>query len=115
MHFPGTEIQIINELANNNFSFFDNNLDYMAGGTYGVNQHATSDVFSNLAMSNYLVEKYVKLGFSYEESVTFLKSLDSKGACSYAALCNAIIANYKDSPQQFYNDFGFYAIKRRTC
>lgn len=100
--------KILNETANDYYNFLKNNPDLTSNNSFGVDQHITHNAFMNdNGVSDNLVEHMVNNGMSYQDSVEFLKHLDSKGACSYASACNEILVAYKDNPNQFFEDFGF--------
>ncbi len=54
-----------------------------------------------------IVPKYMKMGLTEEEVVDFLKRIDKKGACSYAAPANGIADAFKDKPELFKKLWGF--------
>lgn len=100
---------ILNESAREYYDFLDKNRDSITGGNFGVDQHVTMDIFrdDNKLMSSYLIDKLRAKGLSYADSVEFLNSIDSVGACTYASMSNEILAAYYDKPEAFSRDFGF--------
>ena len=53
-----------------------------------------------------------KYGMSSADASKTLSALDSKGACSYAAAANDIMAHWKNKPQEFEEIFGFPLYKK---
>jgi len=54
-----------------------------------------------------IVKEYVPY-LSDKDAILFLSKIDYKiGACSYAAVCNMILTEFKDNPQLFKNIFGY--------
>ena len=54
-----------------------------------------------------IVGKYMAKGLSEMEVVKMLQSIDSQGACSYAAVANGIAAYFSDKQELFKESFGF--------
>lgn len=83
---------------------------FMEGnGNYGIDQ----GVFTNLRknnpdmyrkMKNKLIDVY---GFNRFDAERFMSTVDAIGACNYAAEANAIVAYFKNMPEEFEKIFGF--------
>lgn len=54
-----------------------------------------------------LKTKLQKEGFTSSEASVIMSSLDTTGACSYAAVCNAIAYEFRNNPQGFEESFGY--------
>lgn len=76
---------------------------------YGVDQGVLNKI--NLREQFRLQDKLIKSGFSRRDAVNILKSLNSTGACSYAAACNSIITCFNSFGEQFEKLFGYQLYK----
>ncbi|MBO6145178.1 MAG: hypothetical protein J6O62_00040 [Bacilli bacterium] len=96
---------------NNSSVAIDYNFFKMYDGgnsTFGVNQgYLTNLKKTNPNDYNRLKNKLKNQGFSNSQVKVIMKNLDSKGACSYASVCNGIFSKYKNDPNGFKQKFGF--------
>lgn len=87
------------------FKGLDNNkYDY-----YGVDQHVLesgpqSEMFR-------IEDKLIDSGFHPHDAANITMNLDSTGACSYAATCNALITLFKNHDDLFQTHFGYSLYK----
>lgn len=75
-------------------------------GTMIVGREATPEYFE---IKEILKRKY---GMTANDASQALSSLNSIGACSYAAVANDFISHWKNNPQEFEKIFGFPLYKR---
>lgn len=61
----------------------------------------------NAKQIKHLVNKLEKLGIDHKDAYYILKTMNTPGICSYAAVANEIVAHYIDAPLAFERDFGF--------
>ena len=59
-----------------------------------------------------LINKYVDMGLSFEETVDYFNRINKTGACSYASCANAIVSYFSDKPDLFKSKFGFDLYKQ---
>ncbi|MBQ8206669.1 MAG: hypothetical protein IJZ77_04330, partial [Bacilli bacterium] len=58
-----------------------------------------------------IIKKYVDAGFSEADAIYLLKTIDTVGVCSYAAVANNIVASFVNNPQLFKETFGYDLFK----
>ena len=97
---PVKKINTVDEM----FTYFSE-----GNGNYGIDQ----GVFTNLRKNNPTMYKKMKTklineyGFNRLDAERFMSTVDAIGACNYAAEVNAIVAYFKNMPDEFEKIFGF--------
>ena len=105
------------EVYNDNFDNSDKFFQYYnKNNNYGVDQGVLRDYYyydengNLIKKEEYIrIEKLVmeKYNMSAKDAAILITCLDSIGACSYAAVANDILAEFKYSPKEFEEIFGF--------
>ncbi len=108
--------QVIEKIATKRDKFFDVLRDN-AGRNYGVDQHATGNLFYYKWGTPYGTNEYFRVrnelmsryGFSELDASQIMTQIDMKdaGACSYASFANEIFYTFSNNPKKFKEIFGY--------
>jgi len=90
------------------FSLFD---DFGADQGFLTRQVFSDMIYNQMSLGTpefkRLKKKLMQQGFTEYSAEMIIKGLDSKGACSYAAIANGIFATYRNNPSAFEKTFGY--------